>query len=120
MIDYAIAPDGGRTEAGCPVYSGDAGRGEASERLADTSAGAGGLPDKAGLSLRSDGAAIDVSAGGGVSGESGADMREVFAAVDFRAACRELAHRAAAYCRANEDAYIAWHVKKYGCRPAGF
>ena len=81
MIEYAITPDGGRTAAGCPVYSGDAGCGEASERLADTSAGAGGLPDKAGLSLRSDGAAIDVSAGGGVSGESGADMREVFRCV---------------------------------------
>ena len=47
-------------------------------------------------------------------------MREVFAAVDFHAACRELAHMAAAYCRANKDAYIAWHLKKYGCRPAGF
>lgn len=29
-------------------------------------------------------------------------------------------HIADAYCREHRDDYIAWHMKKYGCRPANY
>lgn len=51
---------------------------------------------------------------------SGEDLQAVRTRLLEQAAIRELGKNVLSYVLADTDSYVNWHIKRFGCSPAGF